>query len=237
VKKMLVLGLALAAGLLAGGAERAGGATNECRGLMICVPVAGPWVLVPTASAVPRQRVEYQMTCPRGYIVGGLDAQLSDRMIDVGFVALLGSPVNPGITTARSVVLLGMYVGGGARAASFRPHIGCMPASGGGGVRIRTSVTAVFHPGEPTVRRLRTVELAPGRRQVTLACRRGERLVSAAHAVGFYTAAPPTPAQAAAVRTSRTIRNGNVVVSVRAGAALEGERVVVQVSALCARRG
>jgi hypothetical protein len=237
VKKMLVLGLALVAGLLAGGAERAGAATNECRGLMICVPVAGPWVLVPTASAVPRQRVEYQMTCPRGYIVGGLDAELSDRMIDVGFVAMLGSPVNPGISTARSVVLLGMYVGSGARAASFRPHIGCIPASGGGGVRIRTSATAIFRPGEPTVRRVRTADLAPGRRQVSLACRRGERLVSGTHAVGFYTSAPPSPAQAATVHASRTIRNGQVVVSVRAGAALEGERAVVQVTALCARRG
>ena len=26
------------------------GATNECRGLMVCIPIAGPWVVVPTAS-------------------------------------------------------------------------------------------------------------------------------------------------------------------------------------------
>jgi hypothetical protein len=235
--KKLLLGLALAAAALAAGAERASGATNECRGLMICVPIAGPWVLLPTAPAVPRERVEYQMTCPRGYVVGGLDAELSDRMIDVGFAAQLGSPVNPGISTGRSVVLLGTYVGRGARAASFRPHIGCIPASGGGGVRIRTSATTIFRPGEPTVRRVRTVSLAPGRRQVVESCRRGERLVSSAHAVGFATEAPPTPAQAAAVHTSRTVRDGKVVVSVRTGAVLEGTRVTVQVSAVCAGRG
>ena len=228
----LALGIAV---LAAGGVERAAGATSECRGLMICVPIAGPWVVASTAQTVPRQRAEYQLTCPKGYIVGGLDAELSDRMIDVGFLATLGSPVNPGISTARSVVVLGTYVGRGTPAASFRPHIGCIPASGGGGVRIRTSATAIFHPGEPTVRRVRTVDVSPGRTQLTQACGRGERLVSASQAVGFFTPAPPSPAQAAAVRTSLSVGGGSVVVSVRAGAALGEARTVVQVGAVCAR--
>ena len=75
-------------------ASSAGGA-NECDGLMVCVPVAGPWVVVPISGGVPRPRVEYQLTCPRGHIVGGLDARLSDRAIDVNFLGTLGSPVNP----------------------------------------------------------------------------------------------------------------------------------------------
>ena len=74
-------------------------ATNECRGLMVCVPVAGPWVVVPTT-----RHAEFQLACPRGYIVGGLDAELSDRAIDLSFPGLLGSPVNPGVTTTSSAV-------------------------------------------------------------------------------------------------------------------------------------
>ena len=76
-------------------------ATNECRGLQVCVPVAGPWVL-----ASPGQ-VEFQLACPKRFVVGGLDAELSSRGIDIGFVGNLGSPVNPGITTSKDAVFLG----------------------------------------------------------------------------------------------------------------------------------
>ena len=117
---LVVVAAALAVAAPAGGA-------NECDGLMVCVPVAGPWVVVPASASVPRQRVEFQLTCPRGYVVGGLDARLSVRAIDVGFIGILGSPVNPGITTSRSAVFLGSYVGRSADAPTFRPFIGCMP--------------------------------------------------------------------------------------------------------------
>ena len=105
-----VLCVAVVAGAALAVAAPAGGA-NECDGLMVCIPVAGPWVVVPAATGVPRERVEYQLTCPRGYIVGGTDARLSNRAIDVGFIGTTGSPVNPGITTSRSAVFLGTYVG------------------------------------------------------------------------------------------------------------------------------
>ena len=91
-------------------AAPAGGA-NECDGLMVCIPVAGPWVVVPSSSRAQRERVEFQLTCPRGYVVGGTDARLSLRAIDVGFIGMNGSPVNPGITTSRSAIFLGTYVG------------------------------------------------------------------------------------------------------------------------------
>ena len=65
----------------------------------------------------PDARVEYQLTCPRGHVVGGLDARLSVRGIDVSFLGRLGSPVNPGITTTRSAVFAATYVGSvGSRA-------------------------------------------------------------------------------------------------------------------------
>ena len=213
-------------------AAPAGGA-NECEGLMVCVPVAGPWVVVPASGGVPRPQVEYQLTCPRRFVVGGLDAELSHRAIDVSFLGTLGSPVNPGITTSRSAVFVASYVGGSARSPTFRPHIGCMPAAGGG-VRIPTAVTA-FPPGRPTIRRVRTVRVRPGTATVAQDCAAGERLVGASHALGFFTRRAPSPSVVASVTGFRVVRDGRVVVSVRGDAELGGVRAVVQVHAVCSR--
>jgi len=214
-------------------AVTAAGGANECDGLQICVPVAGPWVLVPKSGAAPRPRVEYQLSCPRGYIIGGLDARLSERGVDVQFFGALGSPVNPGITTSRSAVFVASHVGGRPQAPSFKPFVGCVPARGGGS-RVPTSVTA-FSPGPPTARRVKTVRIRPGATAVAQGCLRGERLVGAAHAVAFFTSAPPSPSLAASVRTEQSIRDGRVVVRARGDAELGGARAVVQVQAVCAR--
>lgn len=228
MKKLLVLA-ALCAALSGGSGAQA---ADECDGLMVCVPVAGPWVVVPTGTSVPRPRVEYQLTCPRGYIVGGLDARLSDRGINVTFIGKLGSPVNPGITTSRSVVFVARYVGATARAPSFRPFIGCMPASGGGG--IPTAFGAV-KPGEPTIRRVGRVRVLPGTSTVASACRGRETLVDTAHAVGFGTATPPSASVIGTVTAVRAVRGRRVVVSVRGDAELGRIRAVVQVHAVCSR--
>lgn len=223
-----VISATLAAALVA--ATPAGGA-NECDGLMVCVPVAGPWVIVPTGSGVPRPQVAFELTCPRGYIVGGLDARLSQRAIDVSFLGMLGSPVNPGISTSRSVVFVASYVGGSARAPSFRPFIGCMPATGGG-ARVPTAATA-FPPGRPTVRRVRTVRVRPGSITVAQSCAAGERLVGASHALGFFTRSAPGASLASSVTAKQAVRGGRVVVTVRGDAELESVRAVVQVHAVC----
>ena len=136
------------------------GSANECDGLQVCVPVAGPWVSLPSSGGAARPGVAWQLTCPRGYIVGGLDAELTHRAIDLSFLGMLGSPVNPGITTSRSVTFVGTYVGASSGARSFKPYIGCMPAQGGGS-RVPTSV-AVFPPGQPVTRRVKTVRVRPG---------------------------------------------------------------------------
>jgi hypothetical protein len=228
VRKLLVIAALCA--LTAGSAPAQ--AADECDGLMVCVPVAGPWVVVPVGSTVPRPRVEYQLTCPRGYIVGGLDTRLSDRGIDVSFVGKLGSPVNPGITTSRSVVFVASYVGATARAPSFRPFIGCMPSSGGG--RIPTAV-GVVKPGDPTIRRVRTVRIRPGARTVASACRAREVLVGASHAFGFRTSRPPSASVIGTVSGSRTLRGNRILVSVRGDAELGTIRAVVQIHAVCSR--
>ncbi len=223
---LVVAGAALAVAAPAGGA-------NECDGLMVCVPVAGPWVVVPAATGVPRQRVEFQLTCPRGHVVGGLDARLSVRAIDVGFIGTLGSPVNPGITTSRSAVFLGTYVGRSAGAPTFRPFIGCMPAAGGGS-RVPTSVSQL-RPGRPVTRRVKSVRVRPGTMTVVQRCVSGERLVGGSHAFGFSTRTPPSASLVRSVSGSQQISGESVVVRVRGDAELAGVRALVQVHALCAR--
>jgi hypothetical protein len=230
VRRLVAAGAVAAAALAVGVAPA--GATNECRGLMVCVPIAGPWVVVPTGSGVPRPSVDYRLSCPKGFVVGGLDAELSARGIDVRFRATLGSPVNPGISTSRAVVFVGSRVAGGDRAPTFRPHVGCIPTSGGG-VRVPTAL-GVFPVGEPATLRVKEVRIRPGPARVTQACRGGETLVGASHAVAFYTAAPPSPALALAVRATRTTVAHLVSVALDAGGAVAGVRAVVQVGALCA---
>ncbi len=184
VRRVLVLAAGALVAALAVAAPA--GSANECDGLQVCVPVAGPWVVVPPGRGVPRPKVEYTVTCPRRYVAGGLDAELSQRAIDLHFLGTLGSPVNPGISTSNKVVFVGSFVGQSPRAPTFKPYVGCLPSSGGGS-RVPTSVSA-FPPGQPTIRRVKTVRVRPGTATVAQGCRRGERLVDAAHAFGFNTA-------------------------------------------------
>jgi hypothetical protein len=231
VRRLGLLLVAGGAGLVLGASPAQ--ATNECRGLPVCVRVAGPWVVVPAARVTPRPRVDYQLSCPRGFIVGGLDAELSDRAIDVAFLGNLGSPVGPGVTTSRSALFGATYVGALARTPTFRPHIGCLPAAGGGSGPVPLRLSTSFPPGQPTVRRARTAALRPGTARVLAACKPGERLISGWHAVGFYTATAPRSELVESVSTSRRMRNGRVEVRVRSGVAVGGVRAVVQVGAVC----
>lgn len=225
--------LAVAVATLAVGAAPAASTPRECQGLMVCVPVKGPWVVVPTAQSVPRPQVEYQLSCPRGYVVGGLDAELSNRAIDVSFLGKVGSPVNPGITTSRAAVFIATYVGASARAASFRPHVGCIPGSGGG--RVPTADNA-FRPGQPLVRRVLTARIRPATaKRFGTSCARRERLIGGSYALGFYTPKPPSGALTATVSGAQALRRDGVTVSVSSDDALFGVRAVVQVHALCSR--
>lgn len=217
--------LAVAAGFAA--AASTAGATNECRGLQTCVPVAGPWVVAPSDT-----QVQFQLACPRSFVVGGLDAELSDRGVDIGFVGSLGSPVNPGITTSSSALFLGRLVHGRNRAASFRPHIGCVPARGGG-ERTPTAYRA-FPPGKPSIRRVSQLTVRPGAtRRLVARCGARERIAAATHALGFYGDAPPTPALVRTI-TVRQVGDGNrVLLEVKATRAAAGAGAVVQLDLVC----
>jgi hypothetical protein len=226
--------LVLAAAAVAGAAPA--GAANECDGLQICVSVPGPWVVVPAATGSSRQRVEYQLTCPKGHVVGGLDARLSVRAIDVSFLGKLGSPVNPGISTTRSAVFVGLYAGSGDPAPTFKPFIGCMPMAGGGS-RVPTSAGSqqAFAPGQPVTRRVRTVRLRPGSATVVQRCLSGERVVGGSYAFGFATRTPPSASLVSSVSGSQSVGDRSVTVRVRGDAELAGVPAFVQVHALCSR--
>jgi hypothetical protein len=232
VRRSVIVAAVVAVGLVSG--VGTAGATNECRALNPCVPVHGPWVIVPVGKSVPRPQVQYVLSCPKGYVVGGLDAELTDRAIDVTFLGKTGSPVNPGITTSRTAAFAGTYVGGSARAQSFRPHIGCI-TGGGGGRRTPTAVSAVVPPSDPTVRHVKTVRIYAGvDKRIAVGCATGERLISTSVARAFYTAKPPTQQQASDLVATRKISGSRIVVAVTSGASLIGVDAVVQVSALCA---
>ncbi|HZO61739.1 MAG TPA: hypothetical protein VFB35_02040 [Gaiellaceae bacterium] len=203
-------------------------ATNECRGLNPCVKVAGPWVVVPAQRSIPRPQAQFQLTCPRGFVVAGVDAELSDQAIDLAFLGASGTPVSPGVTTSRSLVFVGSYAGDRPRAPTFRPHVGCVPASGGGS-RTPTAVRAVTPPGHPVTRRVVT-ERVRGEATADVACRADERLVGWYASRGFATPAPPAPALVASLFTKATVRGNAVSVLARAG---RGQGIV-QLGALCA---
>ena len=87
------------------------GAADECRGLEVCLPVQGPWVVVPPSGVV-----HWDLRCPRrGYIVAGTDARVSDRGVDVWFRAETGSPVGPGRSSTGSAYFTARYAGATAR--------------------------------------------------------------------------------------------------------------------------
>jgi len=201
------------------------GATNECRALNPCVAVAGPWVVVPAGLGVPRAPAQFQLSCPRGWVVGGTDAELSDGAIDLAYLGASGAPVSPGITTSRTLVFVGRYTGTGRGAPTFRPHIGCVPTSGGG----RRTPTGVVPPGRPTVRRVVTARVTAPRR-VVAACRSDERLVDWYATRAFATPAPPAAALVAGLSLSARTNGESVVAVARSGRAPG----MVQVAAVCA---
>jgi hypothetical protein len=210
-------------------------AADECRGLQVCIPVAGPWVVIPSPASASASAT-WQLVCPQG-IVGGVDARASEAAVAVEFPGLIGSPVNPGITTAQSLLFKGTYAGRVRRATSYRPFIGCIPG-GGGGPRTPMSFSRVgaVRPGQPITVRVTELRVIPGSlARTTLACRPGERLLRSAHSVGLFTADAPTPAQLAALRVVRARRGNRILVSATRRGLAADVRAVVQVQAECAR--
>lgn len=221
----------LAAAVTAGVVAQSAGAADECKGLRVCLPVAGPWIVVPPEG------VEYELACPlAGYIVAGTDARVAARDIDVTFRAETGSPVGPGVTTRRSVVFGAVRTRADAGPSTFRPFIGCIRTRGGGG-RALTSLSA-GSPGLKSGQPMRSIVVVrPVRRRafvVRVACPSGSTLVGSTHAVAFRQRLSPSVEMLGAVGVRRLIVAGTVVARVTTTSAA-GPRAEVQVRALCSR--
>jgi hypothetical protein len=234
-RRLLLLAVAVAAvGCFAPSTASAG---TECDGLVVCIPVKGPWVQVP-GSGTPTY---YQLSCPgRGQVIGGLDADRAGPL-ELSFLGTLGGPVGPGVTTGRSAV----FVARTTRAiASFRPLLGCIPAGGGGG-RARTSyeptrklaAAAPVPVPDAAIRRVKNVRLrdAPGQRAAH-GCLAGERLLAYSAVVAFRQNRPLALSALGSVRATARRAGSRVAVSVRSGITRpEGVRVELQIHAICVR--
>ncbi len=219
----LVAGLALTAAF-----APASGATNECRGIMACIRVPGPWVLVP-----PGGRVQYLLSCPGGRsIVGGLDVQATSRDVRVGFEGRLGAPVSPGVTTTRYALF--RAVSTSKRPQAFQPLLGCVPTQGGGG---RSTVSARVTPAGPSLEyRSRIVIIGPGQvKFAKVSCKPDEKLVGSWHAIAFRVKKPPKLGTGSLVDVTRRSFGKRVVATASATDGLSIDvHAVVQVGAECA---
>ena len=231
-RRLLLLAVAAA---VAGFAPSTAAAGTECDGLIVCIPVKGPWVQV-RGGGTPTY---YQLSCPgRGQIIGGLDADRAGPL-ELSFLGTLGGPVGPGVTTNRSAVFVARTT---RSLASFRPLLGCIPASGGGG-RARTSyepkrkLMAAAPVVDATIRRVKDIRLkdAPSER-AALACLDGERLLAYSSAVAFRRNRPLALSALGSVRATARSVGRRVVVSVRSGITRPpGVRVELQIHAICVR--
>jgi len=234
VKRALLL-LAVAAAV-AGFGPSAASAGTECDGLVVCIPVKGPWVQV-LGGGTPTY---YRLSCPgRGQVIGGLEADRAGPL-ELSFLGTLGGPVGPGVTTNRSAVFVARTT---RSLASFRPLLGCIPASGGGG-RARTSyepkrkLMAVAPPVvDATIRRVKDIRLkdAPSER-VTFSCLEGERLLAYSTAVAFRRNRPLALSALGSVRATARSAGRRVLVNVRSGITRPtAVRVELQIHAICVR--
>lgn len=206
-----------------------------CEGLTICSPVAGPWVVVP--APVPPARVGtavWLLGCPDGF-VGGLDARVANPWVQVRFPGLMGSPVNPGITTGRDAVFLATSVGPTGRTSSFIPFIGCIPAEGG--PRTPTGVGSIARPQQlgtgPIIRIVRSVDVRQRRVRAGLACKKGQRLVEWTASLGIYTALHPTLRQLAKVHLTTELIKEHVWITATRSDLAPRIPVQAQIHVLC----
>ena len=211
-----------------------------CEGLTICSPVAGPWVIVPGPNP-PFARVGtavWELGCPNGF-VGGLDARTANPWIEVRFPGLMGSPVNPGITTRRSTIFNAISVGPNGRKSSFIPFIGCIPAEGG--PRTPTGAHRARAPQQlglgPITREVRSVDVRGKKRvRAGLACPRSRRLVGSEASIGLFTALHPTLRQVEQVTLKKELIKEHVWITASRGNLSSRISVQVQIHALCAPR-
>jgi hypothetical protein len=232
--RRLVLAL-LAAAAVSGVASPGAQAGRECDGLLVCIPVAGPWVAV-NGGGTPTY---YQLSCPgRGQVIGGLDADRAGPL-EISFLGELGGPIGPGVTTRRAAVFVARTT---RDLSGFRPLLGCIPAGGGGGrgqtsYRPTRKLTAAAPPVDATIRRVKNVRLKDQQTErVAHSCLEGERLLAFSTAVAYRERRPPSLSTLGSVRANGRVAGRRIVVGVSSGISRPvGTRVELQIHAICVR--
>ena len=138
----------------------AGGATNECKGILDCIACPG--------RGCCRARVsesEYLLSCPKGKgIVAGLDSQATSINVRVSFDGQLGAPVSPGVTTDAERALPCTHAGQAPARRSSRCSAASAAAGGGGRSTVsRARGGAQADPAGPAARSARADGRACGR--------------------------------------------------------------------------
>ena len=186
----------------------AGQAADECKGLQVCIPVAGPVGRDPGAGEASATAT-WQLVCPEG-VVGGVDAQASETARRRRVPRAHRQPRQPRHHDDEVARLHRAPMPAGARRADELPAVHRLHPGGGGGPRTPTSFVPRADDGQARradhrARRGRShVDAGAGSRARRSRCQPGERLLRAAHSVGLYT--PDVPTQRAARRRARRAR-------------------------------
>ena len=155
-------------------------AADECQGLQVCIPVAGPWVAIPPPPAGLATR-DLAARLPAGR--RRRSRRAGERASRRGRVpGPHRQPRQSRASRPRSRSLFkGTYAGACAQATSYQPFIGCIPG-GGGGPRTPDGVHARRAPSSRASRSRcasTTLRAAGGhaRARDARAASRGERLL------------------------------------------------------------
>ena len=198
-----------------------------------CTSVGGPWVVIPPANPLP---------VPAGVTVSCPDDD--DLLLAVGSDYELsggGGGPPPDVNRFMPGPGVGLITGGNAFffavtltdvAASFRPHVGCIPQP-----RQAAPQGAAVAQRRSRVVRTRELRLRPSRTVTTShRCRRGERLRRGLAGVLFHRRRPPTARELGNVTVTHRRLGRRVRASVRTGPAVgDRERVTLQIVAVCER--
>jgi hypothetical protein len=206
----------------------AGAATKECFLLTQCTPVVGPWVVVPATgpTTVP---AGVTVLCPDSdslLLAVGSDYELSGAGLPRPAVSRFMQ--GPGIGLITGAPAYFYAVNFSTTAASFRPHVGCIPQA--------AAQAAMQTPtGTSDVVRTREVRLRPSRTVTgSHRCVGGERLLQGVAGVLFHRRRPPTARELRNVTVTHRTGDDRVRARVRTGAGVgDRERVTLQMLAVC----
>ena len=185
-------------------------ATNECRGLQVVRSRRRPVGGRARRRSRPATRVEYQLSCPRGYVVGGLDAELTRPRDRHRLPREARQPGRAGRDDRALGVFRATYIGSCAARPSFRPHIWVASAAAGGGSGPVPYSRPVVVPARESRPFGGSAPCASARDSVRASSRRAAPASGSSrrwHAIGvLHDARPPSAALIQSVSATRSVQ-------------------------------